>query len=230
MIEVTFEDAVLAIRSIWKIESGRGKRSMRLGWFGARLKEKDEFQKHGFADEAAFRDSIGISVKTWGRYVRIAGFFPNLDVERFSLMSAENAEQLGSLPDEYRYKPQWLEDAGKLKAEEFRKKVLEAKSEVYGVPVKEMRVRWNVSLFEQQRTVIKEALAEFMKDNSISDEGTALEWMVIEASSRQTFTRFLRQQIPLLRKHMEGGDPQAALTVHLAEMRKLLDNLKGESA
>lgn len=223
-----FQEADQQIRSIWKLEAGRGKRNMVLGFLGARMKESDRWQANGYADEAAYRDAVGVSTGVWGRYVRIAGCFKYLNQEQFCQMTAENAEQLGALPEELRYDPDWLRDAAKLQAEEFRKLAMIEKAKIAGVEVQDMRVKWGISLFEAQRTVIKNGLADFMLEHAILDEGTALEWLVMEYSRRKTFAKFIQEQLPELRKGLSAEMPVMALGNHIQALSAMLENLKGD--
>jgi hypothetical protein len=229
MNEYSFEEADKQIRSIATIEGGRNKRNMTLGWLGARMKAENCWTQHGYADEAAYRDAAGVGQGVWGRYVRIAGCLDKLDLARFVLMSASNAEQLGFLPDELRYQHQWLEDAVKLDAEEFRKRVMRARADAAGVQVKDMRVKFSLPLFETQRAVIKNGIKEFMREHGILDEGTALEWLVLEYSGRKTFSKFIRDQLPLLRNSCYGdGNPKEVVFSHIVALSEMLDNLKGD--
>lgn len=227
---VNFEEADKAIRSAAKVEAGSHNRNMMTGWFGAALKEEDSWNEHGFANEAAYRDAVGVSKNVWGRYVRIASGFLRLPVEDFSKMSAENAEALGSLPIDKRNDFTWVFNAITMKAEEFKKLVLEAKAAAAGVEPKDMRVKFSLPLFEAQRAVIKSGIKEFAREHQIKDEGTALEWLVLEYSERNTFRRFIQEQVPKLRLAFESSDPDhyhLALGMHLVALNKMLENLKG---
>lgn len=228
MPEISFQEADHQIRSIAKIEAGRNRRNMGLGWWGYRLKAANKWQQNGFADEAAYRDAVGVSNNVWSRYIRIASAFEDLELARFVLMTAENAEQLGSLPVEYRYAHSWLENAVKLKAEDFKREVLKVKADVAGVEVQDMRVKWSIQLFEKQRAAIKWGIATFQMDHGVQDEGTALEWLVMEYANRQTFVHFIQDQLPLLSMALRGGDPTNALGLHIVALHKMLDHLKGD--
>jgi hypothetical protein len=225
---VDFQEADSQIRSMWKIEAGSGKRNMVIGFFGARLKEADQWLANGFRDEADYRNAVGVSTNIWGRYVRIAQCFPLLDVQRFVLMSAENAEELGRLPEDYRYNHMWLENAVKLKAEDFKRLALQVRASEAGVPVKEMRVKFSIPMFENQREVIEHGLSQFQTSHGISDRGTALEWLVAEYSNRNTFARFIHDQLPLMEAALKGGDPANAVGLHIVAMYQMLDSLKEE--
>lgn len=229
-----FREADAAIRSIARVESGSNSRNMTLGWYGAHVKAADEWNKYGYADEAAYRDSIpGISVGTWGRYLRIAGFFLNLPLPEFSKLSAENADLLSKLPEVDREDPEWLRKAQTLKAEDFRRDVISRRAHLAGVQVPEMRVTYKQKCFEAQRKVITEGVEEFRRDNGIIDDGTALEWIVMEASQRRTFSKFIGQQLPILRAALRPssalrGNAEEALELHIIALADMLQNLKTE--
>lgn len=227
---VNFEEADRAIRSAAKVEAGSGNRNMEIGWYGAALKEENRWSEHGFPNEAAYRDASGVSRSSWGRYVRIASGFLHLPVEDFVKMSAENAEALGSLPFDKRNDFTWVFNAITMKAEEFKKKVLEAKASAAGIEPKDMRVKYSLPCFEVQRTIITAAVDEFAKQHEIKDRGTALEWLVLEYSERNTFRKFIQEQVPKLRLAFESSDPDhyhLALGMHLVALNKMLENLKG---
>lgn len=229
MIEVSFAEADSQIRSAWKVESGRNRRSMVIGWHAYRLKKKDQWQSNGYADEAAYRDAVGISSVTWGRMTRIAGTLAKLDVQEFTSMTAENAEHLGSLPNECKYSLEWRTWAQRELAEVFRKRVLTYKAAAAGLDVPDMRVKLGFRLFESQRTVIKTALSEFQKENAISDEGTALEWLCMEYHGRKTFARFIREEIPKLKAALVVGGhfcTQREVEDHILALVDMLNNLK----
>jgi hypothetical protein len=231
MTTFDFAEADRQIRAIAKIEGGRNVRNMTMGWFSARMKLADAWQANGYADEAAYRDAVGVSNGVWSRYCRIAGCLPKMDLAEFTAMSAENAEQLGRLPEEMKYAEGWTADAWTMDAEQFRKCVMKALAEVQGIPVGDMRVKFSIPLFEAQRTVIKNGIAEFQKEHGLKDEGTALEWMVMEVSGRQTFAKFLQQQIPVLRQawlHNNGAGSRKALEDHALAMVEMLDKMKGK--
>ena len=231
MSEYSFEAADKFIRNAWLIEKGRGKRSMGIGWFSCQMSKAGDFEAHGFKDEADYRDRVGVSVAVWGRMKRIASFFDELDYNQFVAMTAANAELLATLPRENRYDRVWLERAVSMKEEDFRREIIREKACAAGVPVPEMRVTYKLKMFEAQRTIITNALNEFRREYQISDEGTALEWMVLEYSARKTFIGFLQKQLPLLRAHLEDCDPYETepLASHVKELAELLANLKGES-
>jgi hypothetical protein len=218
------------IRATWAVEKGSNRRNMVIGWHAAHLKAENGWQKLGYADEAAYRDAVGVSHSVWGRYTRIAGAFPRLALEQFAAMTAENAETLATLPEASRYDPEWLRQAREMKAEDFRRQAIAVAAEAMGVPAREMRVSYRVRVFDGQRTVIENAVKEFMRENGIRDEGTALEWMAMEQSGRKTFARFLGEQLPVLRKALRDGDPKTALEAHVVAMAAMLEALRAAEA
>jgi hypothetical protein len=226
--EYSFEAADKFIRNAWLIEKGRGPRSMGIGFYGHQMKRANDWEAHGFRDEAGYRDRIGITTSLWGRMVRLASFFDELDYNRYILMTAANAELLASLPRENRYSAEWLEKAVRLKEEDFRREIIREKACAAGVPVPEMRVTYKVKCFEAQRTIITNALNEFRREHQIADEGTALEWLVLEYSARKTFVGFIQQQLAVLRQPTEFWD-SGTIEQHITALAELLANLKGES-
>ncbi len=226
--EGSFRDADFAIRGAWAVEKGRNRRTMLIGWYGFRMNKTEEFSKHGFKDEADYRDKVGISRAVWGRALRLASFFENLSLDEFTAMTAENAEILSSLPESYRCHPQWLEYARTLKAEDLKRKCLREKAYLGGVPVSDMRVTYKLPVFEAQRTVIEGAVEKFRKENGLLDKGTALEWMAMESSERKTFVNFLLSQIGLLKKALRDGTAKEALGDHILAIADLLQNIRLE--
>jgi hypothetical protein len=224
-MNVNFKEADKAIQSIAKVEGDRPRRNMQLGWYGAQMKAANEWTKYGFQGETEYRAKAGISVSIWGRYVRIASDFLHLPVEDFVKMSAENAEALGSLPLEKRNDFTWVFEAITLPAEPFKKKVLEAKATAAGVEPKDMRVKYSQPCFEAQRTVIKNGIKDFAREHQIKDDGTALEWLVMEYSQRKTFRKFLVDHLPLLRAAHHGD--KESLGTYIQAMSEMLENLKG---
>jgi hypothetical protein len=227
--EFNFQEADKQIRAAWHVETGRNRRSMVIGWLGYQCKRLGEYEKNGYRDEADYRDKVGVSRSVWGRVVRIASFFEDLDLASFVLMTAANAELLASLPREQRYSADWLERAVRLKEEDFRREIIREKACAAGIPVPEMRVTYKLKMFEAQRTIIINALNEFRREHQIADEGTALEWLVLEYSARKTFVGFITQQLAVLNRERWNGDPQEVLAVHITALAELLANLKGES-
>lgn len=225
MNEFNFAEADKAIRSTAKLEIGRPKRNMVLGWYGARLKEVDRWHEYGYSNEASYRDSTGISTATWGRYVRIAGQLPHLTLEDFVAISAENAEALGSLNEKDKLNFTWVFNARTMKSEDFKREVLKNKATAAGVEPKDMRVKFGMPLFEAQRKVIQDGIEEFSREHQIKDKGTALEWLVLEYSARNTFRKFLVANLPLLRAAHHGD--KESLGVYIQAMSGMLENLKG---
>ena len=226
MSDEFFHEADKQIRNAWHIETGRNRRSMIIGHLGWQLKRTGSFGP--YPDEASYRDAVGVSRAVWGRMVRLASLFDKLDINRFILMTAANAELLAQLPEKKRYEPLWLENAVKLKEEDFRRLIIAEKANAAGIPVPEMRVTYKVKVFEGQRTVITEAVEEFRRESEITDPGTALEWMAMEYTSRKTFVQFIRQQLPLLRAALKDGDSKTALAEHVLALAELVENLKGD--
>lgn len=224
-MSVDFEEADKAIRSAAKVEAASGNRNMRIGYWGAALKEENKWPEHGFPNEAAYRDATGVSRSAWGRYVRIAGGFLHLPIEDFVKMSAENAEALGSLSFDKRNNFTWVFNAITMKAEEFKKRVLEARAVAAGVEPKDMRVKYSQPCFEAQRTVIQAGVEEFARQHEIKDRGTALEWIVLEYSGRKTFRKFIVDHLPLLRAAHHGD--KESLGTYIQAMSDMLGNLKG---
>ncbi len=222
---VDFKEADKAIRSAAKLEADSGNRNMRIGYWGAALKEENKWPEHGFSNEAAYRDATGVSRAAWGRYVRIASGFLHLPVEDYVKMSAENAEALGSLPFDKRNNFTWVFEAITLPAEAFKKKVLAEKASAAGVEPKDMRVKFSIPCFEAQRIVIKDGISLFGKQHEIKDPGTALEWLVMEYSGRKTFRKFIVDHLPLLRAAHHGD--KESLGIYIQEMSDLLENLRG---
>jgi hypothetical protein len=223
----SFEEADRQIRSAAKIEAGRNSRNMLIGWYAARMKEQDAWTKHGYTDEAAYRDAAGVTVGVWGRYTRIAGELPKLSLVEFSRLSAENAEQLGMLPEELKYDFLWVERATNMKAEDFKRKVLEVKAFNAGVAPADMRVKFSLPMFDAQRTVIRAGIAEFSKEHAIKDPGTALEWLVLEYSGRKTFAAFLKDRVAAFRALKNREDAYDQLVDFLLAANEMLKNVKG---
>jgi hypothetical protein len=92
-----------------------------------------------------------------------------------------------------------------------------------------MRVTYKLKMFEAQRTIIMNALNEFRREHQIADEGTALEWLVLEYSARKTFVGFVQEQIPKLRQVATSDDPDSIVEAHITALAELLANLKGET-
>jgi hypothetical protein len=222
---VNFEEADKAIRSAATVEAGRNTRNMTIGWWSARLKEADEWTKHGYANEAAYRDAAGVSTGVWGRYTRIAGCFPNLLLSEFVKMSAENAELLGGMSSVHKASFMWRAKANEMKAEDFKREVLKENANIAGLQPKDMRVKFSLPLFEAQRSVIKAGIKDFAREHQIKDEGTSLEWLVLEYSQRKTFRKFIVDHLPLLRAAHHGD--KESLGTYIQAMSDMLGNLKG---
>lgn len=226
-MEINFKEADNAIRGAAKIEAGRNSRNMLLGWWAARLKEANVWTEHGYADEAAYRDAAGVTVGVWGRYTRIAAELPKLSLVEFSRLSAENAEQLGMLPEDLKYDFLWVERATNMKAEDFKRKILEVKAFNSGIAPADMRVKFSLPMFEAQRTVIREGIAEFSREHAIKDPSTALEWLVLEYSGRKTFASFLEGRIAAFRAIQKKEDAYEQLVDFLLAANEMLKHIKG---
>lgn len=200
------------IRSAW---SGASLRSMELGWHGYYLKQNELFLEFGYQSEAEFRDAEKISVRTWGRMVRLAEAFSQLSKEEFLAMTADNADQLAKLPEEDRYDPELLQAAQQLSATDLQRKLLERQAVKEGVPVGDVRVKWSCPMFEGQKKVIEQGVEEFRQQHGLKEKGTALEWLVMENTGRETLMGFMQRSIPTLRRALKKQT--------VDEMRELLE-------
>ena len=200
-----------SIRSAW---SGASLRSMELGWHGYYLKQHELFLEFGYQSEAEFRDAEKISVRTWGRMVRLAEAFSQLTKAEFLAMTADNAEHLAKLPEEERYDPAWLEAARSLSSVALQRRILEHQAKQQGVAVGEVRVKWSCPMFEGQKKVIQQGVEEFRQQHGLKEAGTALEWIVMENTGRETLMGFMQRSVPVLRRALKKETVE--------EMRELL--------
>lgn len=217
-----------SIRSAW---SGASLRSMELGWHGFYLKQNELFLEFGYQSEGEFRDAEGISVRTWGRMVRLAEALSQLSKEEFLAMTADNAEHLARLPEEERYDPELLEAARTLSATELQRKLLERQAAQQGVPVGDVRVKWSCPMFEGQKKVIEQGVEEFRQQHGLKEKGTALEWLVMENTGRETLMGFMQRGVPTLKRALRATtveEMRELLGVYVADLAEAVDGLQGK--
>ena len=171
--------------------SGMRKNSMVIGWEGNFIKRHNGFAALGYADEAQYYRTVGMSRSTWFKMVGLAEAFEHLSREEFLGMKIENAAHLAKFPAPIRKSKLLIEKAGRMSTIDFHNNVY------VGYPGKDAPAPPVPKLPKHDVLKLPEGIAtavgDWQQEHGLESPRQALELMVSECTERATLVGFLTE-------------------------------------
>lgn len=174
---------------------GRNKYTMKIGWYGSRIKAHDKFAELGYLNEKDYWAKKEIGETTWYEMVRIAEAFIFCTEQEFFAMKIQNASALSRVPDEHRYDPEMLQKAAAESIKKFDATVAKYREHKEGIPQAEQKATFKLRMNRGQLEMISESLGEWMEERNLADQAEALVLLMAEYRDRFAARRFLGEMM-----------------------------------
>lgn len=172
-------------RAIRNSVSGYRNALVEVAYYGRRIMDTPGgWHELGYDSEDAYRDSLGLTRRTWKKYLLLGARLSHLTLAEMKSLTVQSADLLTSVHPQIWEEFAWVEEAHLLPAKEFGMLIEQRNSELGHQVIIDPKVKFTVEITKSQLAQTERRIATLRKQHRLQSAAATLNY-ALDAAERE---------------------------------------------